>query len=168
MTDPITRTIEMFVLLLLSGSIEFILTRKYPYVGKRFSTGNLIVFTPLFGVLVQPVLLPSWGLSSPPAWLVVAGFVLWALGVVGYTLAKLEVGSHAVEAVVPEEGYVSTGIYRYLRHPMYVSFALVIAGISAIGASIFSLVAVTTATLVYWLKAREEDRLRMVHENAGD
>jgi len=59
-----------------------------------------------------------------------AGLLLFAAGVVGYRLAGRALGDSLSPLVTPRPGaeLVTRGPYRYLRHPMYVSQALIAIG----------------------------------------
>ena len=124
MTGPLARVMIMIMILVIHGFIESTLSKRYPYIdGDRNSTESNISAVLCLVVLVQPLLLPSFGLTHPSFWFVISGFFLSVLGGIGYILSKHALGVHSVNEVVPPNGYVSSGIYCYLRHPMYVSLS---------------------------------------------
>lgn len=160
----------MILILVSSSLVEILLARKYPYPdGARLSLSDKVLAMLVLGVASQPILWPKLGILHPPIWLIIVGFIASGLGLLGYILSKLALGSHSIHPVVPPKGYVSSGIYRYLRHPMYVSFTLLALGIALIGASGLSLVLIPATIFVYFgQKARKEDLLRAAVEKSKD
>jgi protein-S-isoprenylcysteine O-methyltransferase Ste14 len=160
----------MILILVLFGLVETVLTGKYPYTdGARLSLGDTILAMTVLGVVSQPILWPKLGILRPPSWFIVVGFITSGLGILGYIVSKHALGSHSIHPVVPPQGYVSSGIYRYLRHPMYVSFTLLVVGIALIGASMLSVVLIPATIFVYFgQKARREEALRAVVESSKD
>lgn len=71
--------------------------------------------------------------------LVVAGAVVAALGVVEFRRVRTTVNPMAQERAT---AVVSSGIYRWSRNPMYLGFALALAGLAAWGASLAGVVLV--------------------------
>lgn len=169
-TFPLIRTIGMILILVLSSLVEIILARKYPYTdGARLSLSDKVLVMLVLGVITQPILWPRLGILHPPSWFIIVGFATSGFGILGYILSKRALGSHSIHAVVPPQGYVSSGIYRYLRHPMYVSFTLLALGIALIGASVLSLALIPVTLFVYFgQKARKEDSLRAAVEKSKD
>lgn len=62
---------------------------------------------------------------------------------------------------VPKEGakFISSGIYRYIRHPMYSALVLLATGLVAISGSPFSLILWGVLILTLLVKGRLEDYL---------
>lgn len=169
-TFPLIRTIGMTLILVLSSLVEIVLAKKYPYTdGARLSLSDKVLVMLVLGVASQPIFWPKLGILHPPIWFIVVGFITSGIGILGYIVSKRALGSHSIRAVVPPKGYISSGIYRYLRHPMYVSFTLQVVGIALIGASVLSVVLIPATIFVYFgQKARKEDILRAVVESSKD
>jgi protein-S-isoprenylcysteine O-methyltransferase Ste14 len=83
--------------------------------------------------------------------LALAGFALaaWAYRALGAAFSPFP---------EPRGERVTTGPYRYLRHPMYVGGILVFAGVSLI-LSVAGLVLTGVLALLWWRKGRLEERL---------
>ena len=92
-----------------------------------------VLFTVFGGPGIVLVLLP-WEITRfrvVPGWNVAAGWLLIAVGL----LPLLEsigrfifVGRGALVPIVPTEQLVVSGLYRYVRNPMYVGVTLALAG----------------------------------------
>ena len=72
--------------------------------------------------------------------------------------------------IIPElkEGccLVTTGIYRYIRHPMYTSVILMILGIVLFRPILSAWILWTILIVVLYLKAHREEKLWMTHDEA--
>ena len=70
--------------------------------------------------------------------------------------------------IIPElkEGccLVTTGIYRYIRHPMYTSVMLMMMGILLFKPTLFNTLLWGALVIVLYLKASREERLWTVHD----
>jgi protein-S-isoprenylcysteine O-methyltransferase Ste14 len=70
--------------------------------------------------------------------------------------------------IVPElkEGccLVTTGIYRYIRHPMYTSVILMLLGVALLSHSPLSWLLWAVLIVVLYLKASREEKLWMAHD----
>lgn len=162
LTSPLSRVIQMVLVLILFGGIETILTRRYPYIeGARLGAGDKILGGIWLLTIAQPLLLPALGIAYPSVWTVLSGWLVSGMGLILYYMARHRLGSHSANPVVPSSGYIVDGVYRYLHHPMYVSFALMATGISLIGFSILSpVLIVATIALFFGYKAPREEKLR--------
>lgn len=169
LTIALARVIQMVLILVLFGTIETVLTRRYPYVdGSRLNAGDKFLWVVWLLVIAQPLLLPAWGLAPPPLWMVLVGWLFSVPGLVLYYLARRRLGSHSANPAVPTGGYMRDGIYKYFRHPMYVSFVLLATGIGFMGASVLSPILVVTAVGLYFgYKARREEALRAQAEKGA-
>jgi len=72
--------------------------------------------------------------------------------------------------IVPElkEGccLVTTGIYRYIRHPMYTSVMLMMLGVLLFKADLLNTLMWGALVIVLYLKASREERLWITHDPA--
>ncbi len=100
------------------------------------------------------------GWSSVPGWLSVLGDVLVAAGLV---LAQLVVtqNAYAAATVTVEAGQpvVSTGLYRFVRHPMYAGTVITMAGIPLALGSYWGLIFVVLGMMVLVFRIRDEEEL---------
>ena len=115
---------------------------KQPLQDKLAST---LVFTSLgLGFVVCPLDLFHWQIAeSPPEIVRIAGLVLYILGLV-VILAAMAANEFAAPTVhiQEEEGQkvADTGLYAYVRHPMYTGFILMMVGTFLWLGTYFSLV----------------------------
>ncbi len=112
------------------------------------------------GLLAAIFLLPPGGAWTAPAWLETVARVLELAGIVVVGVGLLHLGRSATPLPTPvQDGELrSTGLYRYVRHPIY-SGVMAIAVGSAIPSG-SSAIATAALALVAWLaiKARWEER----------
>jgi protein-S-isoprenylcysteine O-methyltransferase Ste14 len=90
------------------------------------------------------------------------GVALFATGVVLYRVAGRDLGDALSPFTEPREGVglVTAGLYGYLRHPMYLSQALVALGAPlTLGSRHVLLLAVPTALVLFVRVLREEEAL---------
>ena len=116
------------------------------------------------GLLAAIFLLPSGHAWTAPAWLKTGARVLEIAGIVVLGVGLLNLGRSATPLPTPVQGgeLRSTGLYRYVRHPIYAGVMALAVG-SAIPSGSLA-IATATLALVAWLviKARwEERRLEM-------
>lgn len=109
-------------------------------------------------VIVFPSIDHRFGWSTVPLYLVVAGDVLVALGlVVIFFVFRENTFTAATIEVDPEQKVVSTGPYALVRHPMYMGALVMLAGVPlALGSwwGLFTLVPMTL--LIIWRLIDEE------------
>ena len=79
---------------------------------------------------VVPWLLTGWESTDPPLALAAVGVVLIVAGVVVvlYAFASFVAARGTPAPVAPTERLVVTGLYRFVRNPMYVAVTAIIAG----------------------------------------
>jgi protein-S-isoprenylcysteine O-methyltransferase Ste14 len=111
-------------------------------------------------LLAAIFLLPSGHAWTAPAWLRTGARVLEIAGIVVLGVGLLNLGRSATPLPTPVQGgeLRSTGLYRYVRHPVYTSVMALAIG-SAIPSGSLA-IATATPALVAWLvlKARWEER----------
>jgi protein-S-isoprenylcysteine O-methyltransferase Ste14 len=133
----------------------------------------------LYTSLVYPVLVviaPRWTYEGWGNWsssidvvLLAGGLVLWMLGVAVLLWASWVMGRHlAIDGLAEDHELVTHGPYRYLRHPVYVSFAAIAIGIALVFRSyvLLGLSVMLMVTGQWWAKA--EERLLASTEGFGD
>ena len=116
------------------------------------------------GLLAAIFLLPSGHAWTAPAWLKTGARVLEIAGIVVLGVGLLNLGPCGTPLPTPvQDGELrSTGLYRYVRHPIYAGVMALAVGFTIPSGSLA--IATATLALVAWLvlKARwEERRLEM-------
>lgn len=124
------------------------------------STGWALVGTQ-FGVLAALLFLPAGQLWSRSVTTGVVAGVLIVFGVAIALAAGRGLGSALTPLPIPRTDgqLVTTGVFRYVRHPIYSGLLLIGAGLAAWGASWVHLLAWGLLWLVLITKARFEEKL---------
>lgn len=107
----------------------------------------------------------AWTLADPSGGHGWIGLALAAAGAALALLARRALGGSFRIAPSPREGarLVRRGVYRWLRHPMYVSVCLVLAG-AAVSRPDRAVLALVAANFVlYLIKARYEESVLLAH-----
>jgi protein-S-isoprenylcysteine O-methyltransferase Ste14 len=133
----------------------------------------------LYSSLVYPVLVvvaPRWTFEGWGNWssrrdgaLQASGLVSWMLGMAVLLWASRVMGRHlAVEGLAEDHELVSHGPYRYLRHPVYASFAAIAIGTALVFRSsvLLGLSVMLMVTGRWWANA--EEGLLASSEGFGD
>lgn len=117
---------------------------------------HLLIAAVLFGAPLERLVSP--GVREGRA----LGVILFAAGVLLYRLAGRDMGEALSPFTEPRQGaaLVTRGIYRYLRHPMYLSQALVAFGAPLTLGARHTLALAAGATVVLFVRVvREEEAL---------
>jgi len=118
----------------------------------------------LAGILVQTFLPPVLPISSSPAKLELIGALLYTLGLSLALAARFELGRNwsDIEAGLIREGHniVDTGVYRYIRHPIYVGDLALLVGLELALNSWLVAAAVALIPAVLWKAIQEENVIR--------
>ena len=133
----------------------------------------------LYSSLVYPVLVvvaPRWTFEGWGNWssrrdgaLQASGLVSWMLGMAVLLWASRVMGRHlAIEGLAEDHELVRHGPYRYLRHPVYASFAAIAIGTAFVFRSsvLLGLSVMLIVTGRWWANA--EERLLASSEGFGD
>lgn len=139
--------------------------RAEPRTAQKFIiTGS---FLGLFVTMVFSALDHRFGWSSVPAWLSLLGDVLVATGL-GIAMLVIVQNSYAGATVTVEAGQslVSGGLYKFVRHPMYVGNVIMMIGIPLALGSYWGLLFIIPGTVVLALRIFDEEKLLM-HELPG-
>jgi protein-S-isoprenylcysteine O-methyltransferase Ste14 len=87
----------------------------------------------LTGIVVQTVLPDIFPISSDPQALRVTGALLFTLGLAIAVAGRVQLGSNwsdiETAGILGKQAVVSHGIYRYLRHPIYVGDLILLVGL---------------------------------------
>lgn len=114
-------------------------------------------------LLVAVILLPPGDAWPVPDWLAVAGRVLQLVGLVVLALALVNLGTSltALPTPTPHSTLKTTGLYRFVRHPIYTGVLALVLGSAVVSANPWSLACALGLTGWFGWKARwEEARLR--------
>jgi protein-S-isoprenylcysteine O-methyltransferase Ste14 len=139
--------------------------RAEPRTAQKFIiTGS---FLGLFVTMVFSALDHRFGWSSVPAWVSLLGDVLVAAGL-GIAMLVIVQNSYAGATVTVEAGQslVSGGLYKFVRHPMYVGNVIMMIGIPLALGSYWGLLFIIPGTVVLALRILDEEELLM-HELPG-
>lgn len=95
----------------------------------------------------------------------ITGCIITFMGLVVSICSRLSLGSNWSATVTYREGHelVQRGPYRFVRHPMYTGFLLMIAGTGVVIGSASSLGALIVAFLGTWWKLSKEEILLSKH-----
>jgi len=95
----------------------------------------------------------------------ITGCIITFLGLAASIWSRLSLGANWSATVTYREGHelVQRGPYRFVRHPMYTGFLLMIAGTSVNLGSVSSLGALIVAFLGTWWKLSKEEILLSKH-----
>jgi protein-S-isoprenylcysteine O-methyltransferase Ste14 len=123
----------------------------------------LACFVAVIAYLVNPALM-AWSALPLPVWLRVAGIALWLVASALFVWTLRSLGPNLTDTVVTRRAHtlVTTGPYRWVRHPFYGSVYLMLVATALVAANWFILL---NATLVFVLlairTAIEEQHLRV-------
>lgn len=139
--------------------------RAEPRTAQKFIiTGS---FLGLFATMVFSALDHRFGWSSVPPWLSLVGDVLVATGL-GIAMLVIVQNSYAGATVTVEadQTLVSGGLYKFVRHPMYVGNVIMMIGIPLALGSYWGLLFVIPGTIALTLRIFDEEKL-LFHELPG-
>lgn len=132
--------------------------RAEPRAAQKFIiTGS---FLSLFATMVVSAFDHRFGWSPVPPWLSVLGDVLVAAGLAIAMLVIVQ-NSYAAATVTVESGQtlVSDGLYRFVRHPMYVGNVIMMVGMPLALGSYWGLLFVIPGGVMLALRILDEEKL---------
>ena len=117
-------------------------------------------FLDLFAMVVLSVFDHRMGWSSVPAWLCLLGDVLIAAGI-GFAMLVIVQNNYAAATVTVETGQfvASRGVYKVVRHPMYVGNVIMMVGIPLALGSYWGLLLVIPGVLVLVSRILDEEKM---------
>jgi protein-S-isoprenylcysteine O-methyltransferase Ste14 len=125
-------------------------------VQKVVSSGVVLMF---FALLVVSAFDHRFGLSTVPTAMVVIGDVLVAVGL-GISMLVVVQNSYAAASITveAEQKVVSTGLYGFVRHPMYFGGLIMMVGIPLALDSYFGLVVVVPIVFLLAVRIVDEEK----------
>ncbi|WP_304111034.1 isoprenylcysteine carboxylmethyltransferase family protein [Mycolicibacterium bacteremicum] len=119
-----------------------------------------LTLTLVIATFVLSALDHRFGWSDVPVWLVIVGNVLVALGL---SVAQLVVVQNnyaaATVRVEADQPLVSTGLYGWVRHPMYTGAAIMMIGTPLALDSLWGLLGVAASAPVIAARIRDEEQM---------
>lgn len=121
----------------------------YIYVGIQFM---------LFVVYMIPVTLVS---ITNGIILNIIGVALLILGILMGLLSLIQLNKNLSPFPTPISGskLIETGLYKYIRHPIYTSILFALLGYALYSASFYRLLITTILLVLFYLKSRYEEKL---------
>lgn len=124
-------------------------------------------FLGIFGMMAFSAFDHRMGWSSVPAWVSLLGDVLVAAGL-GITMLVVVQNGYAAATVTVEMGQTvaSGGVYRFVRHPMYVGFVIMMVGMPLALGSYWGLLFIIPSVGALVFRIVDEEKL-LTKELAG-
>jgi len=117
----------------------------------------------LLGIAAQTLLPDILPISQDPIMLRIAGTLIFTAGLVIAVRGRVELGANwsDIEAakVLTNQAVISSGLYRLIRHPIYVGDLLLLFGLELALNSWLVLGVLLLAPAVLWQAVREEKKL---------
>jgi protein-S-isoprenylcysteine O-methyltransferase Ste14 len=119
---------------------------------------GLLLWLSVIAYLVNPALM-SWASVPLPAWLRWMGVVVFAAGLGLLTRSLRGLGTNLTDTVVTRRAHtlVTSGPYRWVRHPFYDAIALLILAMALIAANWFVLATGAAVFILLALRSRTEE-----------
>jgi protein-S-isoprenylcysteine O-methyltransferase Ste14 len=134
---------------------------KHQSIGLRLVKGVKVAI--LAGLVAQTMLPELLPITSSPQILRVIGVTIYTIGLVTAILGRIQLGSNwsdiETAQVLGRQTVVSHGLYRYIRHPIYVGDLLLLAGFELSLNSWLVLASGLLSPWVLWKAVREEKML---------
>ncbi|RMD71374.1 MAG: isoprenylcysteine carboxylmethyltransferase family protein [Gammaproteobacteria bacterium] len=146
--------------------------RQYPLITVLFPmVGNTLLFVPEIRANVPPIPLDQlgqqWGIPGLPAYVETAGLIFSLLGT---TLSIISLWSlkRSFSVMTEVRHLVTTGLYRYVRHPLYMSEIIHAIGLVLLSAHpiIFGVTVITIILQVIRAKIEERKFLQTLPQYA--
>ena len=136
-------------------------TGKPASLASRFV--KLIKLTILAGIVIQTVVQDILPISDDPLMIRLTGLVIFTLGLLTAIAARIQLGNNWSDIedgkIAEKHAVVSSGIYGYIRHPIYTGDILLLIGLELCLNSWLVLGVVVLAPVVAAQAIREEKKL---------
>lgn len=104
---------------------------------------------------------------SQNAYVITVGFVLLVIGFLVSLSARLTLGTnwaHAAEyQILKNQQLIDSGIYGFVRHPIYIGFVLAWVGIELMASSYLFIIILITFSLAAYMQAKKEEKILLKH-----
>ena len=162
MTQEVAITIfrSIWGLLLFIAVLAQILFEDMPKKKAGFIS-NMIIITPFVFVFGLFYLGAYFGNYENTVITRITGTVITILGMIGYIISILFLGSNWSLSASIKEGQklVKSGPYRYVRHPMYSSMILVFLGSGILIGNYLIISCTPIIVVAYYIRAKKEEAL---------
>jgi protein-S-isoprenylcysteine O-methyltransferase Ste14 len=143
---------------------DIFVARSKIHAGTKGWDKVVLVFLLLSFLAIYPLagLDSRYHWSSVPPWLIVLGYVLLSLGMIGSVWAyRVNKFAEPGVRIQTERGHkvIDTGPYAIVRHPIYVAGFLIVAGTPLALGSLWALIPVAVASPTLIVRTAFEDRL---------
>ncbi len=166
----IPQSIVIVLLVLVYYIGDTLLMRKFDKLRERGSSRSwtYTIFAVLFALvlILQPIVWPWLSLQIPGVpglivQLVGVGLILAGLALAGW--ARWNLGQFFREGEEVQAGHrlIETGPYRYIRHPLYSSFFLMVTGLLLVNPSAPTLLAAVYAYVDFYTAASREEKMML-------
>lgn len=113
-------------------------------------------------LLIQTAFLDIFPITSDPSILRAAGLTLFSLGLGMAVLGRIQLGDNWVDLedyqVLPEQSMVASGIYRYIRHPIYSGDLVLLLGLE-LALNSWLIVGVILLSIVVFRQTQAEEKV---------
>lgn len=118
----------------------------------------LLAYVALAAAVVSASLLNAWALPIHPSRSAAVGVTLSVLGAAVYLTARVEFRSFRMTWGLENQTLITSGIYRFVRHPQNLGWALLLVGVALIGHSGVALAfaGLYVLTSIIWLPVEEK------------
>jgi len=114
-----------------------------------------------FGLIIGLIVLPAGELWQRGTWAAVLAGVLVVAGIALAASAGLRLGPALTPLPIPKDGadLVTTGLYRWVRHPIYTGVLLAGLGLVVWGASLAHVIGFAALYVVLFAKSVGEEKM---------
>lgn len=117
----------------------------------------------LLGILAQTLLPDILPITTSPMLLRLIGAAIYTIGLITALLGRLQLGTNwsdiETAQVLSRQQVVSDGLYRYIRHPIYIGDVILLTGLELSLNSWLVLGVALMTPFILWKAVREEEML---------
>jgi len=149
-------------------AVDTMMSRKYKaqrVTSDRNILNNIIAVIAALILLAQPIWLPQWG-WQPGRPVLVIGLILILSGNGLNFWARRHLGPFYAQHsrdIQPNHRLITSGPYRWVRHPIYLAYLVVMAGVLLVAPSIFTLLA-AVINWRYFIRAASVDERALLKQ----
>jgi protein-S-isoprenylcysteine O-methyltransferase Ste14 len=159
------------VKLIVAGAVYLALTVALPVLRSFRRTGStgvvrldgkqLLTVLGLIVCAVGAVTPQAW---TSPSWIYVTGWTCMVAGTAVTCAAQAQMGKSWRFGIATGTALVTTGLYRWVRNPIYAGVQLTMVGVVAVSPALWGAAMVAGVILLFGMQARAEERhLRATH-----